>query len=253
MSDPDFSVTLAVCSHRDIKIRAHATLWALKECPNIKVNVIIQEGDALISRSRNKVATHFLKNTQDEMICFLDDDVEISAFDYTRMMYEVHTNRYPILGAPYALKNHEKSGFAIYPIEEKGTLEMGKSGKIMLVKRVSTGAMIIRREVFEKMICRKPVHGKLVCKDHAIHFCEDSGNYAFFQHREGMVDSKWKELSEDWFFCKNALDMGFQVFLDTRPKLNHWGQFPYNFDFVALDGQYKKLDDVKLSYDLLKK
>ena len=234
-----FKVTLAVCTHRDIKIRAHATLWALKECPNIKVNVIIQEGDALISRSRNKVATHFLKNTQDEMLCFLDDDIEISAFDYTMMMHEVHTNKYPILGAPYALKNSEKSGFAVYPIEEKGTLEFGKSGKIMPVKRVSTGCMIIRREVFEKMIRKE-----------AVHFCEDSGNYAFFQHREGVVDGKWKELSEDWFFCKNALDMGFQVFLDTRPKLNHFGQFPYNWDWVALNGQYKKLDDVKLNYDL---
>lgn len=237
----DFRVTLAVCAHRDVKVRAWATMWNLANCPNPKISPLIQEGDALISRSRNKVATHFLKNLEDEYLMFLDDDVEISSLDATQMMWDMHKNNYPILGAAYALKNPDKSGFAIYPIQGSGTFQFGKSGSIIPVKRVSTGCMIVRREVLIKLV-----------KKESVHFCENSGNYSFFQHRDEMIDGKWDELSEDWFFCNEAIKLGYQIFLDTRPKLNHYGQFPYNWDFVMLNGQFKKHDDINLSYNLEK-
>jgi glycosyltransferase involved in cell wall biosynthesis len=212
----------------------------MRDCPDPKVNPIIQEGDALISRSRNKVATHFLKNTTDEMLCFLDDDIEIDPRDLQRMMKEVHDNGYPILGAAYALKDHKKGGMAFLPENNVGEIVFGEGGKIVPVKRVSTGCMIIRREVLETFV-----------KKEAAHFCEDSKNYAFFQHREAQVDGVWKEASEDWWFCIKAKELGFQSFLDSRPITNHWGMFPYNIDYIdTLAMKQEKKETTVLSYAL---
>ncbi len=236
----EFKVTLGICTHSKVDIRCWATMWSLGKCPNPKISPYIQPGDALISRSRNKLATHFLKNTDDEMLMFLDDDIEISAFDATRMMWEVHTNKYPILGAVYALKDPEKGGFAFMAKEDKGQILMGKEGKIESSRRVSTGCMIIRREVFETMIEKETAH-----------FCKQ-GYYSFFQHREMLIDGVWDDGSEDWWFCKKALDLGVGVFVDPRPKTNHWGVFPYNWDFVNMNGQFKKYDSLNFSYDVKK-
>jgi hypothetical protein len=212
----------------------------MRDCPNPKVNPVIQEGDALISRSRNKVATHFIKNTTDEMLCFLDDDVEINPKDLQNMMLEVHKNKYPILGAAYALKDHVKGGMAFLPENNVGEIVFGEGGKVVPVKRVSTGCMIIRREVLETMI-----------KKDVVHFCEDSKNYPFFQHRETFVDGAWKEASEDWWFCIKAREMGFQPFLDSRPITKHWGMFPYGIDYIEMLADRKeKKDTTVLSYAL---
>lgn len=236
----DFSATLAICTHRDVKIRIWSTYCMMRDCPNPKVNPVIQEGDALISRSRNKVATHFIKNTTDEMLCFLDDDVEINPKDLQNMMLEVHKNKYPILGAAYALKDHVKGGMAFLPENNVGEIVFGEGGKVVPVKRVSTGCMIIRREVLETMI-----------KKDVVHFCEDSKNYPFFQHRETFVDGAWKEASEDWWFCIKAREMGFQPFLDSRPITKHWGMFPYGIDYIEMLADRKeKKDTTVLSYAL---
>ena len=239
---PDtFGVSVGVCVHRNITMGAWKTLWSLAKCPNPKVNPLIQEGDALISRSRNKVATHFLQNTQDEMLMFLDDDIEISSIDATRMLWEVHTNRWPILGGLYALKDPEKGGFAFKAKDFEGEFEVGDQGSVIPAKSVSSGCMIIRREVFEKMV-----------KSEKAHWCKQ-GYYTFFQHREMLVDGEWDDMSEDWYFTQVARDLGFGVFIDTRPKTKHFGPFPYSWDFVSLmsNGGIPKRDTMIMKYDVL--
>jgi hypothetical protein len=236
----------------------------MRDCPNPKVNPVIQEGDALISRSRNKVATHFIKNTTDEMLCFLDDDVEINPKDLQNMMLEVHKNKYPILGAAYALKDHVKGGMAFLPENNVGEIVFGEGGKVVPVKRVSTGCMIIRREVLETLI-----------KKNVAPFCKQ-GYYSFFQHRpapllpssvfdslvsfvnnvislksDGTVVEEWDDLSEDWWFCYMAKRIGFQPFLDSRPITKHWGMFPYGIDYIEMLADKKeKKDTTVLSYAL---
>ena len=239
----DFSVTLAVATHRDIKIRVWNTLWTLASCPNPKVSPCLVDGDALISRSRSRIATHFLQKTTDDYLFFLDDDVVISPQDARKLMLEAYNNKLPILGAPYATKSQEKSTFAIMTNENKGSFNFGKEGGLVSVKNVSTGCMLIAREVLEKMVKKETAH--LV----------EQGYYSFFQHREGLIDGKWQDQSEDWFFCNEAKKLGFSIWMDSSIKLDHIGSFAYNFDYVKLlsDGGIKKHENVVLNYDLVNK
>lgn len=236
-----YSASIACCSHRELKIEAIKTHNLLRACPNPSLRIGYVVGDALISRSRNRAATTFLKETDDEMLCFLDDDIEINPKDLVTMMNEVHEKKYPILGGIYALKSQENPGFAFLAQEDKGTVKMGASGGIVPVRRVSTGCMIIRREVLERMIKKETAH---MCRQ---------GYYTFFQHREieekGILSNSYDDASEDWWFCHQALKIGVQVFADTRWRINHVGPFAYNWDFVALNGEFKKHNDILFKFD----
>mgnify|MGYP001597082835 FL=1 len=137
----DFSVTVAVCAHRDIKAAVWEKLWALGGCPNPKVTVRVIDGDALISRSRSRAATFFLKQTQDDLLMYIDDDVVIKTFDATKLMHEAWQLKLPIVGAAYATKSQDNPGFSIRPLGP-GQIEFGTKGQIYEVRSISTGCMV---------------------------------------------------------------------------------------------------------------
>ena len=229
----NFKATVGLCAHRDVKIRVWNTLWSLKKCPNPEINVKILDGDALISRSRSRLATYFLDKTDDDVLLFLDDDVVISSFDATKLIWACK-NKYPIVGAAYATKSKDNPGLAVRPLQP-GVMRFGKNGGFTPMRSVSTGCMAIRREVFKKMVDSEIIHN-------CIH--GDIRYYSFFQHREGLVNGIWEDLSEDWFFCENALKLGIDVFCDTTIKLGHVGAYEYNWDDVLNAKNRKIYDDI---------
>lgn len=236
MANPTFKVQVVVCSHRDIKLSVLASLWPLRDCPDPKIEIEFQDGDALISRSRSIRATKFLKSNAD-LLCFIDDDVVISAFDLTKLMWLAWQQKYDVIGAAYTLKSKENPGFAIRPLTDGITMHYGKNGGIYEVKYVSTGCVVIRRDVLEKMV-----------ETETIHDCEHGTRryYPFFQHREMEVDGKWEDLSEDWFFCEMARRLGYKIFVDTTVKTGHIGPYEFNWDDVieARNGLRKTYDDI---------
>lgn len=218
-----FSVTVAVCAHRDIKAQAFRALHILGFCPNPIVNVQIQDGDALISRSRSIVASSFLKKCQDEMLMFLDDDIIIDPRDAVKLMHECHEKKLPILGAAYPLKGRSNPGLAVQ-FQDKEPVRFGDGGKLVPMKYISSGCMIIRREVLERFI-----------KKEAAPFCKhgNMGYYPFFQHVQKNMGDHYEDLSEDWYFCDKARELGYSIWCDTTIKLGHVGPYEYTWDDVA--------------------
>lgn len=220
----DFSVTVAVCAHREIQAQTYENLRALEGCPDPKVTVRLVDGDALISRSRSRAATQFLEKTNDELLMFIDDDIVISAFDASKLMQEAHQLNLPIVGAAYVTKTKVKPGFAIRPLETIESIEFGKNGKLYEMRSISTGCMVIRREVLKKFI-----------SDGVAPLCKhgETGYYPFFQHQKMVIDGIWEDMSEDWYFCEKARKLGFSVWCDTTIKLGHIGPYEYNWDDVV--------------------
>lgn len=217
-----FSVTVAVCAHREIQAQTYENLRALEACPDPRVTVRLVDGDALVSRSRSRAATHFLQTTKDELLMFIDDDIVINPFDATKLMQEAHQLNLPIIGAAYVTKTKVKPGFAIRPLDTD-ELEFGTNGKIYEMRSISTGCMIIRREVLKKFInenvaplCR---HGS-------------TGYYPFFQHEKMLIDGVWEDMSEDWYFCEKARKLGYKIYCDTTIKLGHIGPYEYTWDDI---------------------
>lgn len=217
-----FCVTVAVCAHREIQAQTYENLRALENCPDPKVTVRLVDGDALISRSRSRAATHFLKTTKDELLMFIDDDIVISPFDASKLMWEAHQMKLPVVGAAYVTKTKVSPGFAIRPLESD-KLEFGRDGMVYEVRSISTGCMIIRREVLENFI---ESGAAPLCKHGA------TGYHPFFQHQKMMIDGVWEDMSEDWYFCEEARKLGFKIYCDTTIKLGHIGPYEFTWDDV---------------------
>lgn len=191
-------------------------------CPNPKVTVRVLDGDALISRSRSRAATFFLKQTEDDLLMFIDDDVVISTVDATKLMWEAHQLKLSIVGAAYVTKTKVKPGFAIRPLGSD-TLEFGTNGKIHEVRSISTGCMVIRREVLNRLVNENIAP---LCKHGTAAY------HPFFQHEKMMIDGTWEDISEDWYFCEKARKVGYKVYCDTTIKLGHIGPYEYTWDDI---------------------
>lgn len=219
----NFSVTVAVCAHREIQAQTFENLRALEGCPNPKVTVRLIDGDALISRSRSRAATSFLRSTKDELLMFIDDDIVISPFDASKLMHEAHQLKLPIVGAAYATKSKTNPGLAVRPLNSD-PLEFGTNGKLVRMASISTGCMVISREVLERLI-----------KENVAPWCKhgNGGYYPFFQHQKMIIDGVWEDVSEDWYFCEKARKYDFDVWCDTTIKLGHIGPYEYTWDDIV--------------------
>lgn len=231
----EFSVKVGVCAHRGLKLSVFKSLWELCKCPGIKISILPMDGDALISRSRSIVATHFLEKCTEDLLMFIDDDVVITPFDATKIMYLAHEKKLDIVGAAYVTKSKRNPGFAVMPLFNDGNMRFGKHGGLYEMKYISTGCMCISRHVFEKMVETKAIHD-------CVH--QQQRYYPFFQHREMEIDGIWEDMSEDWFFCEQAKRLGFKIWLDSTIRLSHIGDYEYDWDNVAYRHEQKSTDDL---------
>lgn len=220
-----FKVTVGICAHRDIKLSVFKTLWDLKKCPNPDIRIMPVDGDALISRSRSRLASYFLEKTNDDALMFLDDDVGISTLDATKLMWLSHKEIYPIIGAIYVTKSKQKPGLAARPLNVGEEMKFGISGGIYEMRNISTGCMIIRREVLQAMTQHEDIH-----------YCKHTDNYkyySFFKQTDMLIDGEWQDISEDWFFCEVARSMGIKIYADTTIKLEHTGPYQFTWDDIV--------------------
>ena len=279
-----FSVTVGCCTYKSVMTRAVYSHFALEKCPDPKITVRYQDGDALIGRSRSILTTNWLEKTTDELFMFLDEDIIISTEDATKLMWEAYQLKLPIVGAAYVTKSKENPGFAVKPLGFT-KLDFGTKGQIYPMEYISTGCMVIRREVFEAMVKSEKIHACKGASGKYYPFFQDkqmfivpqqmfekqtrikalmvncarwitceltkeeifilAENYnkkycspeltvkEVFEILESLIASgEWEHLSEDWFFCKLARELGFTVHCDTTIKLGHIGFYEYDWNDV---------------------
>jgi len=168
-------------------------------------------GDSLVPRARNTLAGEFLKSGSTHLL-FLDSDL-IWGLD---MIDALLARDLPIVGGLYP-KKQAKLDWVCNIIE--GEEEDGTG--LLRVKYTGTGCMLIRREVLEEMMRAFP----------EIAFDADAGSvpgHDFFSvGRYRFPSGASRYLSEDWYFCQRAIDLGFPVHVDCRVVLKHVGQMIY--------------------------
>lgn len=243
MSDPSFSVVAACCTYKQVLTKAVIIHNKLEKCPDPKITVHYQDGDALIGRSRSLTANNFLFKDKSDMLMFLDEDIIITTEDATKIMWEAWKLDLPIIGAAYPTKSKENPSMAVRPLKKHEQMEFGKTGKLYEMEYISTGCMCIRREVFQKMLDTEKIKS---CKG------VNGRYYPFFQDVQMEIDGEWEHLSEDWFFCKIARELGFSIWCDTTIKLGHVGPYEYTWDDLIeiKNGSRKKYDVCRLTPDL---
>jgi FkbM family methyltransferase len=164
--------------------------------------------DPSVARARNILTANFLSSACTHLL-FIDTDIGFGPEDVSR----IASHQESLVGGMYPLKtpspevqwcNNGLEGDS--PVRADGLRE---------VRYIGTGFMCIRRDVFEKMISADGA---------SIHYRQDypphREEYAFW--REGPHGGRY--LTEDWLFCQRWLELGGQVFADTRVVLRHAGR-----------------------------
>ena len=175
---------------------------------------IYQYVDPYIVLARNAASADFLMGDCTHLL-FIDADIMFTSL-HVRTMIQRDEN---IVGGLYC-KKHEGTvdwvGNALPsrpPPDERGLVEM---------KNIGTGFLMIKRIVFEKMA--QNLGDKIGYLEDEV----DRPLWDFFDMPR-VADDKGavRKLSEDWYFCKTARELGFKVYGDTHVILKHIGTAVY--------------------------
>lgn len=176
--------------------------------------------ESLIQRARNGLVAKFMANPDATHLVFVDADIEWQAKDLVRLLahdVDMVCGLYP--------KKMEPIEYAVHVIPNPMglTTQNPRTGAI-LIRNAATGFLCIKRRVFELMAEAYPqLHYRMA---EVADPEEARWTYNFFDVfiDEGIL------LSEDYGFCKRWRDIGGQVWMDPRIKLNHVGSKVYEGD-----------------------
>lgn len=210
-------VFVALCS-RDWQVE-HLTSEFVRNIGNqckCQIQPLYMANDG-VARSRNNLAAAFL-DTDGTHLLFLDNDIFGRPQDVDRLLEgdrDIICGLYP---KKQPVLDWVMNGLPDEKLDERGVLRVRQAG---------TGFMMVKRIVFERMIEKLP----------EIAYGGDpepkSKRWDFFP----MYAKDGKYLSEDWFFCDRARQLGFEIHMDTRVQLRHVGKIVYPLQFSLTDDE----------------
>ena len=215
------NVLVAVCVHRGMDAFTFNSLKKLEFCSDPKITVYPVFGEALLSKSRSRVATDFFRKKEFDVLFFIDDDIVFEPIDVAKISYLVRSG-FDIVGGAYPMKNYVQPYLAVKPFKDK-SIKFGPDGGLQEVRMLATGFMAIGRHVFEKMVESETVP---LCDKSTLNY------YPFFNPFYCEIEGEIRNLSEDYSFCKRATDLGFKVWVDGTTKLGHAGRYVYTQDEI---------------------
>ncbi len=185
----------------DFMVKVHKALGA-----KVVDQVAFKMGDSLVSRARNNLTHDFLKSNCDYMLQ-IDSDIVFTNEQIKRLA----SHKLPIVGGLYAIKDESQRWCSNSLHEAKPD-----SNGLMKVRETGTGFLLVHRDVFHA-----------IREDHVerIYKCDMDKQMKFDYWAVGVRNGRY--LSEDWWFCKDARDAGFEVYADTKIKLGHLGIASY--------------------------
>ena len=175
----------------------------------------ITRGDAQIDRSRNVIASAFLRSDADVLLT-VDSDIWFRPQDAVALC-EKAVER-DIIGACYVTRGEPTQPAVMLPPGEVVMFMPGVSP--VEVPFLSTGFMAVHRRVFEKL-------SESVPRAHQ-NWRGPGGDDQSWWMFYTPFSIEWPgdvnlALSEDWAFCQRARDAGFKVWLDPSIRVGHNG------------------------------
>ena len=176
----------------------------------------ISRGDGFVGRLRNKYTADFLSDKSFTDLLNLDSDIAFNRSHVERIM----SHDADIVGGVY----YKKEPGRLAVLEDfPGPSRNGEppTNGLVQVRFMGTGFLRVRRRVFEAMI---EEYG-----DEMWYIEEGSGKKMWNFWPIAVEKTERRLLSEDWWFCHRANELGFRVYADTKCTLGHVGvwMFPW--------------------------
>ncbi|MCY1361891.1 hypothetical protein D9M69_485820 [compost metagenome] len=218
------------------------------ERAGMKVQVLMHQGESLVTRARNNCVAQFLANTEWTHLFWIDADIGFSAEAAFRLLlsgYDIAAGVYPLKREDWpaggvaagTTQQQFEAAFTRYTVNaraEEGAsqieLEVQPDG-FMKMTEAPTGFMAIRRGVFERLMTAYP---ELQYVPDSIGEADRGLHYRFFDVFAEPNNGRY--LSEDYGFCRRWQSIGGRVHVDTRSRLSHQGLRTYRGDFARTLG-----------------
>lgn len=186
-------------------------------------------GDALISRSRSKVASMFLEMVpQQDVLFMLDHDIEFSVGDVIKTCQKAAEVN-AIVGGMYSKRAFGMGFGSRFAASEDGRAVPGED-RLVAAEFVAAGFCAFPRSVLEA-----------VRNSATTHLCADSATETFwdffrpFTAPNPLLPGHSLYLSEDWAMTTRAAAAGHPSFIYMLPRLIHHGDHGY----TVQDGQVR--------------
>jgi len=214
------------------------------ERAGMRMQVLMHQGESLVTRARNNCVAQFLANPQWTHLFWIDADIGFSAQAAFRLLlsdYDIAAGVYPLKRenwpdggvAAGTTQQQFEATFTRYTVNAKASettsqveLTIHPDG-FMEMTEAPTGFMVIKRAVFERLMASYPdlryVPDSIGEADLGLH-------YRFF---DVMVDPQTRRyLSEDYGFCRLWSGLGESIYIDANSNLTHQGAKLYRGDFA---------------------
>lgn len=225
------NVFLTVCTHRTINIDVMGQIMSLAKNSKHNFTWMPSIGDALLSRSRSRAASHFLLNSDADILMFCDDDILFTFKDSDKLIDDI-MDGCDIVSGTYVQKGVLGKTWVQFNDQ---IVKFGKNEKPVEVEAVPTGFLAIHRRVLDGLSKTIPL-----CHPGTLNF------YPFFCPYPAEKNGKWVLLGEDWAFCDLARKNGFKVFIDPSILLRHVGEYAYDMaDSLRLPKP--RLEDIEMT------
>jgi len=173
-----------------------------------------QFGDSAVNRQRNRLTRQFLESDCTHLL-FIDSDLVFGVEQIKRIMDHPE----PIVGGLYCKKQSGK--FPQVVINGLDDATPMREDHMQRVKYIGTGFIRVAREVFERMI---------EAYDDIWYTCDSEKVKEYDFWSMGVYkfkDGTRRFLTEDWYFCQRALDLGYDIWADMHIVLKHSGSILY--------------------------
>ena len=218
----------------------------------IKLRYYFLFNESLVQRARNYVADEFMRSDCTHLM-FIDSDIGFNAKDVLSLLgIQVSDPTYDIITGPYpkktiAWEKVAKAASLGYGKENPFDLEQFTSDFVfnpesgqtsfslnepIKVKEAGTGFMLIPRTTFEKYAAAYP---ELSYKPDHIRTDAFDGSREITAFFDCIIDPKTKRyLSEDYFFCHKAREIGMNVWMCPWMQISHVGSYIFKGNMGAI-------------------
>tara|TARA_R110000796_G_scaffold36615_2_gene93102 strand:- start:619 stop:1380 length:762 start_codon:yes stop_codon:yes gene_type:complete len=200
---------------------------------NIKFEIQTIQNESLITRARNSFCAIFLENPQFTHLLFLDNDL---IFNPTNVI-ELIESGHEIVGCSYPKKNINWDKVKHYSVESidfikvmstdmNYNLKPNAKGECKIINGfiealdIPTGMMLIDKRSLAAIV---NVNRQYHYKNNVAGYKNKNTFYDLF--RTGVIDGIY--LSEDYYFCRLAIDAGIDLYLNLNATLGHIGNMQY--------------------------
>lgn len=208
----------------------------------LDLGFLLQSGDSLVTRARQTIVAHFLSHTQATHLLFIDADIGFEPEQVFRLLHfdaDVTAAAYPLKqigweimpAAVQAGREPLESATLDYVLEGETTNGLITRDGFVKARYAGTGFLMIRRAALLAMIARYPE--LQYAREHKANdpLAGSPWRAALFNCIIDQATGTY--LSEDYSFCKRWTEMGGEIWVDYKSRLQHIGPMIFRGDMAA--------------------